>query len=74
MKDYNTLNYKQKFYRTLWSGPIMVVLSYYVLKFIDGFFVENTMTIFIIPSVIVIMIGVIIQLVHNYSCWKKYEK
>lgn len=72
MKDknslfYYSLNYRQRFFRTLMLFPIMLIVIFGAYEIIE----DNMITLII---AVVLTLSWIIQLLYNYSKWKKCNK
>ncbi len=66
MKNYNDLNYKEKFYRTLWLFPLMILAP--VMVWFMGFGAIRAA----VAGIVLLAIWWV-QLTDNYSKWKNGE-
>ncbi len=64
---YYSLNYRQRFFRTLMLFPIMMIVIFGAYEVIE----DNMITLII---AVVLTLSWIIQLLYNYSKWKKSNK
>lgn len=64
---YWNLSYRRKFIRTLWNIPIFII-SIGIIIFLDkGIFLSRIMP-------LILIISFILQIIYNYTKWKKEEQ
>ncbi|HAM81607.1 MAG TPA: hypothetical protein DCO80_12455 [Ornithinibacillus sp.] len=65
---YDRLTYRRKMIRTLWLFPVLVILIF-AINLLASFDFKETL----IVSVFFLILF-LIQLIYNYTKWKKHEK
>ena len=65
--NYWKLNYKRKFFRTLWLIPVVIIITFQLLIMMQP---DKVSTVLVI-AIIVILIA---QLLYTYTKWKNEER